>query len=140
MASMIIGVNGLAVLVCAIVAHGLGALWYGKLFTKQWMRLSGLTEADMKKAKEKGMAKTYVLSFLSSLVMAYVLGWAVQSAQVISAGAGAMMGFWAWLGYIATVELGTVLWENKPWKLYFINAGHYLVTLLVMGVILGLWG
>jgi len=45
----------------------------------------------------------------------------------------------AWLGLVVPVSLGIVLWEGKSWKLWFINASSYLVTLLAMGIILGLW-
>ena len=31
---------------------------------------------------------------------------------------------------------GVVIWEGKPWKLWFINAGFYLVSLLAMGTVL----
>ena len=66
----------------------------------------------------------FVLSHLLSFLNASTLNQALQTA------------FWVWVGFIATVMLGSVLWENKPWKLYAINAFHYLVTLLAMGAIL----
>jgi hypothetical protein len=34
---------------------------------------------------------------------------------------------------------GSVLWDNRPWKLAAIHAGDWLVKLLVMAVILGVW-
>lgn len=49
-----------------------------------------------------------------------------------------MAGFWNWLGFIAPVTLGVVLWEGKPWKLWVLHNAYYLLALLVMGVILGL--
>jgi hypothetical protein len=53
--------------------------------------------------------------------------------------AGLMCGFWNWLGFIAPVTLGTVLWEGKPWKLWALTNGYYLFSLLIMGVILAFW-
>lgn len=50
-----------------------------------------------------------------------------------------MAGFWNWLGFVAPVTLGAVLWEGKHWKLWFLNNGYYLVTLLLMGAVLALW-
>lgn len=50
-----------------------------------------------------------------------------------------MVGFWNWLGFVAPVTLGGVLWEGKPWKLWGLNNGYQLLSLLVMGVILALW-
>jgi hypothetical protein len=53
--------------------------------------------------------------------------------------AGLEAALWSWLGFVAPVSLGAVLWDGKPWKLWFINAGYFLATLLVMGLILGYW-
>jgi Protein of unknown function (DUF1761) len=44
-----------------------------------------------------------------------------------------------WLGFFLPVDLGTVAWENKSWKLFFINTGYHLATLLVAATILTLW-
>ena len=53
--------------------------------------------------------------------------------------AGLQGGFWNWLGFVMPVTLGIVLWEGKSWKLFGINAGYYLVSLPIMGVILAMW-
>jgi len=53
--------------------------------------------------------------------------------------AALQVGFWLWLGFIATVMLGTILWEKRPFGLYVLNAGHYLIVLLIMSIILTLW-
>ncbi len=53
--------------------------------------------------------------------------------------AGVSVGFGAWIGFVAPVSLGIVLWDGKPWKLWMINAGYYLVGLLLIGSILALW-
>ena len=127
-------VNYLAVLVAAVAAHVLGFLWYGPLFGKKWKSLMKVTEKD----KHKGMAKTMVGSFLSTLVMAYVLAWFVGYVG-LSPMAGAMTGAAAWLGFLATSQMGMVFWENKPWSLYLLSTGHYLVSLVVMGAIVGAW-
>ena len=50
-----------------------------------------------------------------------------------------VVGFWNWLGFVAPVTLGSVLWEGKSPKLWVLNNGYYLVSLIVMGVILALW-
>ena len=131
-------VNYLAVLVAAVVAHVVGFLWYGPLFGKKWMSLMKLTDKDKEKAKQKGMAKTIIGSFLSTLVMAYILALLVGYAG-LNPVTGAATGALAWVGFLATSQLGMVFWENKPWSLYFLSTGHYLVTLVVMGAILGAW-
>lgn len=75
--------------------------------------------------------------------MAYVLAHSIIFAGSFLHQGGVVAGlqaaFWSWLGFVAPVTLGSVLWDGKPWKLWGINAGYFLVTLLVMGLILGYW-
>jgi hypothetical protein len=43
-----------------------------------------------------------------------------------------------WLGFYLPVDLGTVAWEKKSWKLFGINTSYHFVMLLVASVILTL--
>ncbi len=139
---MYVDINYLAVLVAAIASMAVGFVWYGVLFRNSWMSLMGYTPESMRGMKMTAN-KAYAIQFIASLVLAYVLSGFVDTsgvaAGVVNAGSGIATGFWAWLGFIAPVTLGVVLWENKPWKLWFINASHYLAMLLVMGAIIGAW-
>jgi len=134
-----VDVNYFAVFVSAIVGMGIGALWYSPaLFGDAWMKLSGKSKADMKKAK-KVMVRSYLSGFAGMLVTSFVLAGFLNSLGASRAVEGAFVAFWLWLGLVATVMLGTILWENKPVKLYLINAVHYLVVLVVIGSILAVW-
>ena len=137
-------INYLAVFICGVSAMVLGSLWYGPIFGKSWMAMMGMTKpAQMDAATKKVMMRSYTLMFLGSLVMAYVLAhstvFAAAYLKVTGVSAGLMSGFWNWLGFIVPISLGSVLWERRPWKLWFLNTGYWLVQLLVMGVILALW-
>ncbi len=133
-------VNYVAILVTAIVGYVIGMLWYSPLlFGKQWMKLSGLTDKDMAAAKARGMAKAYVGMFITLLVMTFVLEMFIDYAGAATFAAGAILGFWVWLGFLGTTQLGMVFWQNKPFTLYLLNTAHYLVALAVMGGILAVW-
>ena len=134
-----VDINLLAVLVAALVSIILGFVWYGPLFGKTWMQLSGFTAKDMEKAKKKGMTKTYILMIIGTLVSSYVLAHFVDYLQATDFNGALQAGFWLWLGFIAPVQLGIVLWEGKPWTLYFINVAYYLVNLILMATILAVW-
>jgi hypothetical protein len=133
-------VNWLAILACGVVSMVLGFLWYGPLFGKLWITLSGHNPSPDDKAKAN---KGYAISFIGALVLAYVfyhfLVYSMDYTDTTGAGGGLSVGFWAWLGFIAPVTLGTVLWEGKSWKLWFLNNGYNLVQLLLFGLILALW-
>lgn len=135
-----LSVNWVAVLAAAIVNMALGFLWYGPIFGKAWMKLSGLTDAKLNEMKNKGMSSTYVLSMLGALVMAFVMAQFVSLSGASTVTDGALLGFWAWLGLVAPVQLTQVLYEGKSWNLFFINTGYYLVSLKLMGAVLASWG
>ena len=137
----VIPINYLAVLVSAIANMVLGFLWFGPLFGKSWMALSGVSVPSPEQRKKMG--PLYLLAFVAALIMAFVMAHALYFAstvlQVSGVSAGLQAGFWNWLGFVAVVTLGMVLWEGKSWKLWAIINGYWLVSLLVMGVILGVW-
>jgi len=136
---MDISINYFAVLTAAIANMGLGFLWYGPIFGKLWIKLMGFSEEKIAAAKSKGMTKKYSLMIISTLVMVFVLAhfakaWNAQGIQ------GAFeLAFWIWLGFIAPTFLGSVLWEERPWALYGLNVGFYLVSLFISAVILVFW-
>ena len=143
---MEVPINYLAVLASGVAAMILGSLWYGPLFGKQWIALMGFDQQTVAEMQAKGMQamwKNYALMFVGALIMAYVLahGLVFGNAYLGTGGiSGGLQGaFWYWLGFIAPVTLGVILWDGKPWKLWFLNAGYYLALLLVMSVILALW-
>ena len=136
---MNIAVNYWGVLGAAIASMIIGMLWYGPLFGKPWMKLMGITPQSMKKMKlTPGKAMT--LGFIVTLVVAYVLDHFVKYVQATSFGAAAQLGFWLWLGFLAPILLASFLWENKPFKLFVLNAAYRLVEVIVMAAILARWG
>ncbi len=134
---------GLPALVAAIVSFIIGWIWYGPLFGKTWMMLMNINEKEINKSKKKGMGKMLLLNFIGTLITASVLAGVISAIGLSSESAGpfgAVLGFWLWLGFLAsTTLLGSVLWENKSWKLFALNGAYWLVNLLVMGAIIGAW-
>lgn len=131
--------NFLAVMVAGIAATVVGFLWYGPLFGKPWSKMMGFTPEKMDEAKKKGMGKAYAVNFIGALVMAYVLDRSIAERFITSAGAAVTLAFWIWIGFIAFVMYGAVVWEGRPVKLFLINSLYYLVSLSVMGIILAFW-
>ncbi|MCI0542311.1 DUF1761 domain-containing protein [bacterium] len=142
---MEVPINYLAVLVAAIANMVVGFLWYGPLFGKPWADMMGLKfdSPEAKMAMQKKALPSYAASFVGALIMACVLAhllvYSSSYMGVSGVSAGLSAGFWSWLGFVAPVTVGIVFWEQKPWKLWFINAGYWLVTMLVMGVVLATW-
>lgn len=132
---MSVVINFWAVVVSMVVSVVLGFIWYGPLFGKKWAALSGLT-IPAEKPPFKTMIKPIVLSLLGALFANVILSMGVHGATVAT---GMLAGFFAWLGFVVPVYLNFSGWEGKPWTLFSINAGYWLVYLLVAGSILAAW-
>ena len=132
-------INYWAVLVAAVVNFALGAVWYSPaLFGKRWLAIINKSEAELEEMK-KGATRGYVLSVVGALVMSFVLAHIVDYGQATTIASGMQSGFWLWLGFVATTNLSSVLFEARPTGLYLISMGYYLVSLLIMGAILAIW-
>ena len=131
---MVVHINYLAVLVAAILNMAIGALWYSPLlFARPWMRLTG------RKMGEGNAGLGYALAALCSLVTAYVLAHFISLVNANSFGTGAATGFWAWLGFVATAFAASFAFEGRPSRLFGIVTGYSLVSLVLMGGLLGAW-
>jgi hypothetical protein len=133
---MVVGINFWAVLVAAFVNFVLGGLWYSPLlFVKPWLAMSGVS----KEVFDASIAKGIVVEAISSLVMAFVLAMAIPAVGAVGLATGLLIGFLLWLGFVATVLLGQITHEHKPFGYFAINAGYRLVAMLAMGATLALW-
>ncbi len=125
-------VNYLAV-VAAGVAHMLvGLVWYTRrLFGEQWM---ALTHATLTPATQ-----WLPVAAVGHLVIALVLAILIRFAGGPSLTAGLVVGVLVWLGFVVTLEIGELVWEKIPFRLFLMRAGEHLVALSLAGAILGLW-
>jgi hypothetical protein len=128
-------INYFAVVVAAVSAFVIGGMWYSPLlFHKAWMRANGFSDADLQRGST---GVIFGLAFVFSLIMAANLAaflGAPDTTVVWGATAGALTAIWVGLG-IAVVAL----FERRPWTYTLINGGYWLVSLVVMGTIIGAW-
>lgn len=136
---MDVTVNYLAVFLAAVSSMVVGSIWYmPSVYGKTWSKLAKVDLKDM----GKNPGKAYGLTFLASLVTAYVLAHVSFLANKFFGNSflndAVTTAFWLWLGFTAARLLVHDLFENRPTKLTLLNAAHELVTILVMGFVIGL--
>jgi len=124
-------VSYIAILCSAIAAFVLGGIWYGPLFSKAWMKLTGMTE---EKAKQGHPAKVFGLSFVAQLIIASAM--AVLLAGKSGVLVGLIHGFMFGLCFVATSLATNDLFEQRPGKLWLINSGYHLVNFALVGAII----
>lgn len=129
-------INWLAVIAAALSTFLLGGVWYSPaLFGNAWMRENGFTEEQLKK---RNMARIFGFSFVWGLIMSVNLAMFLNDpATDLSWGASA--GFLAGFGWVAMAIFVLGLFEGRSTRLMLINAGYFIVSFVIMGVILGAW-
>jgi len=128
-------INYWAVLVSALAFFMIGAIWYSPvLFANSWIKELGITKEEMAKGS---MVKTFGISFLLMLVMAFNLAAFIGNGMGIQFGAtaGALTG----IGWVALAIGINYLYERKSFRIWLINAGYMAVSFTVMGAIIGAW-
>ncbi len=132
-------INFGAVVASMVLSVALGFLWYGPVFGKQWMKLSGIQMPDGKPSISV-MIKPIILSLVGSFLMSSVLSFSLVFHNTYYGTTGILtcisFAFVLWLGFIAPAYLNLTGWEGKPWKLFFINAGYWLVFLLISAMLI----
>ena len=129
-----VDVHWLAVIVAAVVNMVVGAVWYSKpLFAKEWSKLTGRKLDDM------GGGMGYGVAFVGALIQAWILAHFVVYAGSTSFADGLVTGFWLWLGFAAVTVAVNQVFEGRSWHLWKINAGYFLVVLLINGGLLAAW-
>jgi len=135
-------VNTWATLGAAVACMILGFLWYSPmLFAKPWMVAMGYDPSDKARIAEmqKGVRAKYAISFLTSLLSAFVLGKIIYHLAITTPLYGMKVGLAVWAAFVMTVQLTDKLFAGRPWNLFLINTGYQLVCFLAMGAILGQW-
>jgi hypothetical protein len=128
-------INWPAVLVAGLSAFAVGGLWYSRsLFGTAWMTDSKLTEDQIKQGN-KGMILGFTAVF--SLIMAINLAMFLADAKTDMAW-GATAGFLAGIWTFCAIAVHS-LFELKSWRHIFINGGYSVISLTLMGAIIGLW-
>jgi len=128
--------NHWAILVAALLQWFLGAIWYSPaLFAKPWMAMVTIKASSKNQSMVTGMIMSFVGSLITSFVLAHMILWAGATTWRW----GALIGFICWAGFIAAPLAASYIYESRPFKLFAINTGYWLVGLIASGVLLALW-
>ena len=128
-------VNYLAVVPAAVAAFVVSSVWY-TIFGNAWMELRGMDPATA--AETATPAWTMLFVVIQSLVVAFVLAYLIVRLGVVNWKGAMRLGALVWV-FPAMILLGSVIHEDVPLMLAAIHAGDWLVKLLLMAVVLGVW-
>jgi Protein of unknown function (DUF1761) len=131
------GVNYLAIVIAAVVAWLAGAGWYMAL-GRTWMAALAITPEKMQAAKnEPGAYLPFIYAFAAELVMAWTLAGLLGHIGPLSLRNGIISAAFCWLGFVMATILVNNSFARRDWRLMWIDGGHWLLVLLLMGAIIG---
>jgi Protein of unknown function (DUF1761) len=136
------GLNYLAVVIAAIAAWLAGALWYMAL-GKTWSAAQGLSEEQLHAARNRpGAYLPFLYCLVAELVMAWVLAGLMGHLGTgqVSVLNGIISGAFCWLGFVITTMVAGNTFAMRDMRLLWIDGGHWLIVLVLMGAIIGAMG
>ncbi len=127
--------NWLAVVVTAVAAYALGAVYYMAL-AKPWMAAAKLTREQIEESNNK---TAYGLAALASIIGAVVLAILVQATGAGNAAEGLLLGLVVGIIVAGVGQIPNYAFQYRGAKLFVIDAGYPLLQMLLGGAILGGW-
>ena len=129
--------NYLAIVIAAVVAFGVGALWYGVLFSRPWLAAVGKTEAQI---RANATPVPYAVSLVANVVMAVILSALMHSLGQATVAGGLALGGLMWLGFAMPTLAVNNAFAQQDKALLWIDGGHWLAVLLAIGLVIGVAG
>lgn len=136
-----LGLSYTAIIVATIANFFTGFLWFSVIFKNAWMKEMKMpTDAKLPAGT---MVKSLLMNLVGCFLLAYVFAhntaaWTfVPGIDQLGTGASiANAAIFTWLGFFLLVDLNTVAFEGKSWKLFFINTSYHFMMVLVSAIIL----
>lgn len=129
--------NYLAILVAAIVAFAIGAVYYSAL-GKQWMKAARIDPSGPKPAMAGLLINSFVMELILAFVTAGVIGH-LGAGQVTPIN-GLISGLFIWAGIIFTTMTINNRYQGFGWDLTLIDGLHWLLVMVGIGLTIGWFG
>jgi hypothetical protein len=127
--------NGWAILAAVLAGYALGAVWYAPpVLGNAWLRALGKRKEEL-----RSPVRAMAIQCLLTLVTATVLALLIVRFGAITWAEGAAIGLVAGIGLVATSLASDHLFCGWSLRLYSIQVAYKLVSLTLMGAILGAW-
>ena len=127
-------VNILAVLVAAVIQWVLGWLWFGVLFKKDWTAM-----VPKQGGASSSPAGVMALIFITNVILSFALVKLVVLTGWLTWGRGSLVGAICGLGFVVPPMFAQHISEQRPFKLFGINALYWLIAMYLSGGLLAVW-
>lgn len=131
---MMMRINYLALALAVVAEFIASSQWYSPLiFGKAFPELSGF-------APSAGPDPVRIVcELVRTFALAYVIARLFILTRIVNWKTPLSLGFLLWIGFPVVLLTGSMLWQNVPWQLAAIHSGDWLVKMLLIPLILGVW-
>jgi hypothetical protein len=138
---MEVQINYIAVILAMLSSLVVGSIWYAQsVFGKEWAKLAKVKIKTDTASMLKPIGVTVVVSLITAFVLAYMTYISNQFLQNSFLQDALMTSLWLWVGFTAARFITHDAFEGRPEKLTILNLGNEFVTIMLMGLIIGLFG
>lgn len=130
-------INVVAV-VAAAASFVASMLWYG-VFGAAMMRLQAEWRGAEEEVPDRPPVWKLLGFFTTGLIIALCVAVLVGLTDISGWSPSLGLGVLLWVGFSLTQWISSILGEGVPWKLAAIHAGDWLLHLLIISVIVGVW-
>lgn len=138
---LIFDVNYLAIIVAAVAGMLLGTLWYMPLFGRTWLRLmqrDNLTAEEAAKMNKDAM-RAHGVGFVMLLIVGFVISNMFAAFGPFAMSEVIFRALFVGIGVVATLGFMNHMYAGRPHKLFFIDYGFMVLTLVVIAVVIRLF-
>lgn len=129
-------INWLAVLGAIIANMAVGAIWYSPIAAgKAWLESTGRSTEEI-----EGGGGAMAVVIIPAALNAFVIAVLASGLGIATAGGGALLGLLVWAGFVMPTNWIEVLFDRKSYRTAIINNGNFIITMPLMGAIIGMWG
>ena len=135
-------INYLALFVSAIAAFAVGAIWFGpKTFFPVWWKLQGRKPEEAAGSGNVGLmfALTFVGQLAAGFAAALVLKLEELAGFTVNAATGLQVGLLLGVFVAAAASLSHRLFAGQGYRVWLIEVGSDICSIVVMALILSVW-
>jgi hypothetical protein len=124
----------ISVAVAAVSVFVVGSIWYGALSPLEARALGPATIDRGRPSPRKAL-----LELVRSVLVAAVIAGLARTSHLHTVSSTILLGLVLWLGFPFVLLTGSVIWDRVPTPTAALHAGDWLLKLVVISAIVGLW-
>lgn len=124
----------ISVVVAALAVFVASSIWYIVL-TPIEARALGTAAID----RGKPSAQKALLELLRSVLLAAVMVGIAHTAHLHGVGSAVLLGLVLWAGFPFVLLTGSMMWDSVPTPTAVLHGGDWLLKLVLISAIVGLW-